>query len=292
MSADGVAQVGNEGWLFLVGGTNEILSQYRGEFVFEDDWADRWESALNLRRREADELGAQLVVLLVPDKLPVMAHQFPDGIDDGRASAAGRLTAMDPAVVFPLEALRRLPDGAFLRTDTHLSLEGNMELARAVGEALGMDLVGDFRPDGVSHLTAGDLGSKFDPQVVEQITIRGDWGDAEVIEDNSAAFRAAGTHVGIRLHLRNTTARDPRAVVLFGDSYGFSAPHYQGLAWFLGQVFAEVHFVWTPFGWDPDYVRKVGAEVVICQGAERFAARPPELRIDVDRISDQVGGTA
>lgn len=73
-------------------------------------------------------------------------------------------------------------------------------------------------------------------------------------------------------------------MVLFGDSYAFSAPHYQGLAWFLAQAFAEVHFVWIPFGWDPEYVRRVGAEVVVCEGAERFAARPPELRVDVDAL--------
>ena len=36
--------------------------------------------------------------------------------------------------------------------------------------------------------------------------------------------------------------------------------------------------MWVPFGWDPDYVAEVRAEVVVCESAERFVTRPPDVR--------------
>ena len=71
--------------------------------------------------------------------------------------------------------------------------------------------------------------------------------------------------------------------VIFGDSFGFAAAYYQGLSWFLAQAFREVHFVWVPFGWDADYVRRVGAEAVLVQGAERFVARVPRFEVDTSQ---------
>ena len=88
----------------------------------------------------------------------------------------------------------------------------------------------------------------------------------------------------------NDRAPDDRVAVIFGDSFGFSAEHYQGLSWFLAQVFRETHFAWVPFGWDPDYVRQVGAEAVVVQGAERFVARVPSATVDVTRLAEAALG--
>ena len=48
-----------------------------------------------------------------------------------------------------------------------------------------------------------------------------------------------------------------------------------------------MHFVWVPFGWDPDYVRRVGAEAVLVQGAERFVARVPHIDVDVSSLAEE-----
>jgi alginate O-acetyltransferase complex protein AlgJ len=86
---------------------------------------------------------------------------------------------------------------------------------------------------------------------------------------------------------RNDDASDQRKVVVFGDSYGFGDDAYQGLSWFLAQVFCEVHFVWVPCGWDPDYVDSVGAELVVCQTAERFIGRVPQVSVDVRSLAQE-----
>jgi len=126
-----------------------------------------------------------------------------------------------------------------------------------------------------------DLGSRFEPPVLEVVTTFNSFGSAVVIADNRAEVEAAGRHVGTRRVLRNAAAPDPRTAVVFGDSYAFPALHDQGTSWFLAQYFREVHFVWSPFGWDKDYVAESGAEVVVCETAERFVPRPPAVRLAV-----------
>jgi alginate O-acetyltransferase complex protein AlgJ len=291
-SADGVAVTGRRGWVFLGGGTNTILDQYRGAFALPEDFDARWTQALEVRRRGAEALGAAFVALVVPDKLAVLAADFPDPLPRMAEAPAAMLAARPELdLLYPVVELAAVPEGAYLRTDTHLTYAGNAALARSVGAALGVTIEHELASERINrYVTSGDLGSRYSPPIVEVIAAPNDYGDAEVIASNRDEIAAVGAHVGTRLVLRNERATDHRTVVVFGDSYGFSASHYQGLSWFLAQAFREVHFLWVPFGWDPDYAAEVGADVVICQGAERFAIRPPEIQVDVRALEAQALG--
>ncbi len=55
----------------------------------------------------------------------------------------------------------------------------------------------------------------------------------------------------------------------------------------MAQCLREVHFVWVPMGWDPDYVEATGAELVVCQTAERFLSRHPREQVNVLRLADE-----
>ncbi len=291
-SADGVAVTGRHGWVFLGGGTNTILDQYRGAFALPEDFDDRWARALQARRQGAEALGAAFVAVVVPDKLAVLATDFPDPLPR-MAEAPAAMLAASPELdlLYPVAELAAVPGGAYLRTDTHLTYAGNAALAQAVGAALGVAIDHELGPERIKrYVTSGDLGSRYSPPIVEVVAAPNDHGDAEVIASNRDEIDAVGAHVGTRLVLRNESAADHRTVVVFGDSYAFSASHYQGLSWFLAQAFREVHFLWVPFGWDPEYAAEVGAGVVICQGAERFAIRPPEIQVDVRALEAQALG--
>jgi alginate O-acetyltransferase complex protein AlgJ len=291
-SADGVAVTGRHGWVFLGGGTNTILDQYRGAFVLPEDFDARWAQALEARRRGAEALGAVFAALIVPDKLGVMAADFPDALPHiAQAPAAVLAARPELGLLYPVAELAAVGTGAYLRTDTHLTYAGNAALARAVGAALGVTIEHELAPERINrYVTSGDLGSRFSPPIVEVVAAPNDYGDAALIATNRDEIAAVGAHVGTRQVLRNERAPDERTVVLFGDSYGLAAPHYQGLAWFLAQAFREVHFLWVPFGWDPAYAAAAGAEVIVCQGAERFAIRPPEVQVDVSALEAQALG--
>ena len=48
-SADEIAIVGREGWLFLCGGTNATLAQYVGEAQMEPGWLKEWRQVIQQR---------------------------------------------------------------------------------------------------------------------------------------------------------------------------------------------------------------------------------------------------
>ncbi len=291
-SADGVAVTGRHGWVFLGGGTNTILDQYRGAFALPEDFDERWAQAMEARRRGAEQLGAAFAAVIVPDKLGVIAAEFPDPLPRMAQAPAAVLAARpELGLLYPVAELAAVPGGAYLRTDTHLTHAGNAALARAVGTALGVTIEHTPAPERIKrYVTSGDLGSRYAPPIVEVVAAPNDYGDATVSESNREEIAAVGAHVGTRQVLRNERAADHRTAVIFGDSYALAATHYQGLAWFLAQTFREVHFLWVPFGWDPDYAAAAGADVVICQGAERFAIRPPERQVDVRALAAEALG--
>jgi alginate O-acetyltransferase complex protein AlgJ len=291
-SDDGIAIVGRDGWLFLCGGTNANLGQYVGAVRMEPGWLEEWTAVLQRRKSELAELGLPAATLVVPDKLAVYEDYYPEPLErQGPRPIERLLEEGELPIVYPLAELRAAAasgEEIYLRTDTHLTFRGNELLFHSVLAGLGVERAPDFSTLPLrSYPITGDLGVKFDPPVVSIVSEPNSLLGAEIVEDNRAEIEAVDGHIGTRRVFRNESAPDPRLVVIFGDSFGFSAPYYQGLSWFLAQVFREVHFVWVPFGWDAGYVRRVGAGAVLVQGAERFVARVPAASVDASRLAEE-----
>jgi hypothetical protein len=290
-SADEVAIVGREGRLFLCGGTNLNLGQYLGEVKMDRDWLTGWQQTLRRREQEAEELGLATALLVIPDKLAVYEEHYPEELRRVGPRPVERLIDEgELPIVYPLEQLRAAAreQEVYIRTDTHLSFRGNEVLANAAMDALGVEA----RPDlgGLpmnSYPVDGDLGSRFQPPIVSIVDEPGSLHQAAIVEDNRAEIAAVDGHIGTRRVFRNESPPDSRVAVVFGDSFGFGAINYQGVSWFMAQTFREVHFIWIPFGWDGDYIRKVGAEVVLVQGAERFVSRVPRPDVDVSGLAEE-----
>jgi alginate O-acetyltransferase complex protein AlgJ len=290
LSSDGVVIVGTSGHLFIHGGSNHNLAAQRGEVDMAPDWLEEWRGIVTGRLDHAQRAGQRLVCLVVPEKLAVYADHFPENLTPNHPRPVLRL--LDEGLlplVYPLEALRdaRTDGDTYLLTDSHLTLRGNLILAEATIKELGVPpaLLHDTEDASRPHLGAGDLGRHFNPPIVEVMTSMTGASRATVVSDNWAEVSRVGGHIGTIRVFRREDARDGRTVVVFGDSYGFGDDAYQGLSWFLAQVFREVHFVWAPFGWDPDYLDSVGAELVVCQTAERFVGRIPRLRVDARSLA-------
>jgi alginate O-acetyltransferase complex protein AlgJ len=291
-SDDDIAIVGHEGWLFLCGGTNANLGQYVGAVKMEDGWLEEWQRVLDRRAEEARALGVASAFMVVPDKLAVYEEHYPEDLTKHGPRPIERLLA-EPgrSIIYPLAALRAaaaVGEEVYMRTDTHLTFRGNEVLFTSLLAALEIESPPDLSSlPQRSYPIAGDLGAKFDPQVVSIVSEPGSLRHARIGEDNRAEIEAVNGHIGTRRVFHNDQAPDQRVAVIFGDSFGFSSAYYQGVSWFLAQVFREVHFVWVPFGWDADYVRAVGAEAVLVQGAERFVARVPHFDVDVSQLAEE-----
>lgn len=291
-SDDDIAIVGREGWLFLCGGTNANLDQFVGAVETKGSWLGEWQEVLRRRAEESRSLGVASTTLVVPDKLAVYEEHYPEPLEKLGPRPVERLLAADDlGIAYPLEELRTAAGSGvetYIPTDTHLTFRGNELLFSAVLAALEVESPPDLSELQMrSYPVPGDLGGKFDPEIVSIVSEPGSLHRARIVEDNREEIAAVDGHIGTRRVFVNERAPDPRVAVVFGDSFGFGAAHYQGVSWFMAQAFREVHFIWIPFGWDPDYVQRVGAEAVLVQGAERFVARVPRLSVDASRLSEE-----
>ena len=157
------------------------------------------------------------------------------------------------------------------------------EIMRALGAVPPADL--GVRPfhdhDGVR-----DLGAKVDPPLRETMRVYEVQRDAvrvyanPLVEAYEAHGKAADLHVGAHVVFRNgSPAADPRTLMLFGDSCShFHAIFLTGL---LAESFRELHFVWSA-NLDWAYVERVRPHLLLVEVAERFLARLPTDRFDVE----------
>jgi len=294
ISADGVAIVGRRGHLFLYGGSNNNLAMYRGEIGMAPDWSAQWRELVDERLTDARAADRSMCCLVVPDKLAVYADLFPQDLETGGPRPVIRLIEhVALPLLYPRDLLRdaRAEGDTYMMTDSHLTVNGNRLLAQATVEALGArsDLLDEIPVAQLQQFASGDLGQHFAPPIMEVRQHLAAASASTIVFDNWPAVSRAGGHIGTLRIFRRDDAPDPRTVVVFGDSYGFGDETYPGLSWFLAQVFREVHFVWVPFGWDPDYLDRVGAELVVCQTAERFIARVPRRCVDVQSFTQEIG---
>lgn len=284
-------QEGRDGWLFLVGGTNRVRTQYRADLAGR--WRlRRWRAVIAARALRAEALGIRLVQLVVPEKLTVYADLFPELGIDWRLSPARRLgLALGPrrnlAHVDLVGALRaaREREEVYFRTDTHWTPAGCAvayeALCRAAGIAPRADLLA--RPF-VEEELVRDLGEKLDPPRTERVRSHTFQREARRVHTGPllAAYEAAGRavelHVGAHAVFRNATAPSALRVVLFGDSCAHFAPFM--LTGMLAETVAELHFVWSQ-SVDWPYVARVRPDLLVCEMAERFMMRVPNDRFDL-----------
>ncbi|MFL5844200.1 MAG: glycosyltransferase [Solirubrobacteraceae bacterium] len=293
LSPDDAVEVGRDGFLLLNDGTNAPLEQFLGRYELADDWAQRWTEALELRSRQAAELGVALAWLMVPDKTVVHADLRVGAPAPGRRPVHRLIDEVGVPLIYPVDRLRALGDAAFLRTDTHLTSRGTRVLAATVTEAFGAPAPPAHDDHPFEHqMIIGDIGSAFRPPMVELVCVHGDL-PGRTLVDTQWEIVASGSHFGTRLVVRNDAAPDPRTCVIFGDSFSFTGQlpggrTHQGMAWWLARVFRELHFAWVPFGWDSAYLKAVGPALVLSEGAERFAVRSPQPDTDTALFARQV----
>src|SRR4051794_2888912 len=105
VSSDDVAEVGRDGFLFLRSGTNAVRDQFTGNYQLPDDWAAAWTEVVHTRAREADELGARLLWLVVPDKLAVSGHLLPTPLPSARRPIDRLREDLGLPLVYPVNDL-------------------------------------------------------------------------------------------------------------------------------------------------------------------------------------------
>ena len=170
---------GQDGWLFLLTGSNFVASLYERE---GDNLPDRallrWRDITAARARRCAALGIRCLFVVVPDKLTIYDHKTATPLVDPALAPAVRLREQIEAagqsadyldLVSPMRAARD-EQALYWRTDSHWSPEGCFLAYRAICKKL--DLVADetllTRPFIDEHRVM-DLGGWVEPHKAETI---------------------------------------------------------------------------------------------------------------------------
>ena len=212
---------GHEGWLFWVGQSEEIQALYQNTLAAR--WRIyRWQRLIERRRCRAAELGSTFRQVIMPDKLSLCLAKASARLVDPTLSPARRIrreifkglaaTAFVD-VVSTFEAAGEDVVKLFLKTNSHTSYRGYLETYKAICASCATKPANSVLTGKIQSSQAVlDLGSKFDPPVLEEVfehyvfprqAIRLEANDLTRVRE-SQPLSTKGLQVGSRIVLRNS----------------------------------------------------------------------------------------
>ena len=295
--ADQMVHVGKEGWLYLVGGSNNVLDNYVKPDTFSPYHIGAWIELLKTRQEQAQALGARYVHVIAPEKLSVYPEFFNGELPYLQQTPALRLPGdcraegIEAVLVDALPALRRYKSAfkLYWQTDTHWTPYGCFCAYEAVCKRLGIGADRAMLDEVVrgSEILL-DLGSKLAPPRREAFAMLRPLKRARRVAVNPiVAYKErhgltndAGLHRGSNVvYVNDDPSAHPARVVLFGDSFAEYRPHL--LMGMLAETVKELHFIWS-LGIDWEYVRCFEPDIIITEATERFMQVVPADDFDLE----------
>jgi hypothetical protein len=286
ISDDGVVIVGADGRMMIDAGSNDFAPQFRGAYRIGDDWLKQWERVIDRGRERAAAGGLPLAQLVIPEKLAAETATYPEPLAIEGPRPIEVLLAARPEVLYPVERFRGTKQPAFLATESHVSPVGGQILFESVMAELGcapLTTAIEFR----DYLYLGDLGSRFDPAVLEAGIGPDSATTIEIVDQNVGEMIAVGGHLGTYRISRNSAAPHKARVLVFGDSYAMLPPGGVpgGFGDLLSRAFEIVHYCWAPFCWDEKLVDDTKPDVIVQEICERMIQAVPVLDVDLVELA-------
>ena len=255
--------VGEDGYLFLVGGNHDVLDHIEGKKSPPSSSFLNYHRNLVQREKWASSRNAGYVHIIFPDKQTVLADKFPRDIRVRLGqSYVEKFDDVRHLVCYPVSELLEYRQGCFLKLDTHLSDLGVSVVAVRVAERLTGKPLQSVLARLVAHLTSkkqvnGDLGSKLSADLTTEEVYLSPWWQPNVFSNGLSGNN------GLVDVWHSPGARFPQRLLVFGDSFGRS------MSKVLSALFTDVVFARTPF-FHVDLVDQMRPDYVITDNAERY----------------------
>ncbi len=257
--------IGKNDFLFLVGGNQRVLAFVSGQVSFSYTARKIFYDNVRARGGYCRDHKISYCHVVFPDKHSVMPEKFPFEIK----VPIGRLTYefCKGEFIYPVAELAALGESAYLKTDTHMTVHGQMEMVRQC--ILGLKLGAEFFEDKRSAITAlwyeqdnfcGDLGQKLDQKPTER-RLRSRKPDGVAFFCNNPVGNVGAIHVAINRKAKHK-------LLIFGDSFSIDCLYAFGL------LFREVIIVRSPY-FHRDIVKLFGPTHLITSNAERYLINMP-----------------
>ncbi|WP_131118344.1 hypothetical protein [Lichenihabitans psoromatis] len=288
--------LGQDGLIYLTGGTNGTLKLYSDRLFQADVDRDGWIALVAARSAFFAEQNIPWRFVLSTEKLSIygddeLARQLAEPVTS--PGQAFKSVIQDDAVLYPRDLLRaEIAQNVYVKTDSHWSPVGAFlvfqEMMRSVGLSLDWGRY-TAMPDG--RLTYhGDLWSADYGDVGPDVFLRRKIDPAirtvyknPIVGLSEARGGRVGLHVGSHLIWRNPTAEVKKNVILFGSSFSESRLECTLLSYLFALYFEEVHFIWST-SLDKSYITRTRPDYVFVEMPERFVRQVPADDLSIERF--------
>ncbi|GJD74576.1 hypothetical protein [Methylobacterium goesingense] len=280
ISYDEAAILGRSGYIFLIGGSNDVIGQYYPIDQSYVDLSEKWISLIKERIKNSISRNIKYFQIIIPEKITIIPEYFPYSI-----STPTRLLDKLEFEISKFEQDKFYISGRKLmcsqfrrehlckRTDSHLSPEGTYLLFRNMLKTI-YDLTIEDVLFTKKNRSIGDLSFRMSGYFVTEEYSEVSTKDLPMFANDSLKILddqpENNGHMGKRQIWNNPNAPIKSRVVVFGNSFFSLVENGQStLSWWFSKWVTEFHFVWTnEVDWQ--YVDEISADTVIWQGIERF----------------------
>jgi hypothetical protein len=282
LSATKAITVGYEGHLFLAGGSNSLLEQYRidpGNLAVLEN-SVKWIDLISVRQKNLFRSNIRFLQMILPEKSSILPEYYPVSIDIPTPLFNSVMESIRSDYSLSsafLDTFRLLSDDidrchTYRRLDSHLTPYGSYIVFLGILNKIGVKFDSQISFSRQSPIR-GDMGEHFSGLKTWEIL---DTLPLDIFSTQSAGLIQTENHVpeggghnGSRCVWINSTAPVPLRVVVFGNSFFEKGSGEGCLSWWMARWFREYHFLWQP-EIDYDYVERIKPDIVIAQTIERF----------------------
>jgi hypothetical protein len=273
--------IGKNGFLFLMGGSNNLIDQYKGELDHEK--SNFWIELVVSRGKYCSERGISFCQMIIPEKQSIVPEYFPIDLKVPTPLFAEiSINLSDSALYIDCQkALRDLfifgGNEPFRKVDSHLSYFG--------AECLVHEILRHFKIDGaifpqrlLQEISSGDLSDKlFNGGIAEHLLMPdlADWEFASLEPSLKMSRIPEDGLGGTALEWESPRPLSQGKLLVFGNSIFERGGAPLGLSWWVSRIFARTRFVWSDSLID-DEVREFQPDFIICQTVERFLPTLPD----------------
>lgn len=278
----------SDGWVFLLGGSNEVSKYWLDGARLPRKTLDNWSRLLKNRIEVFERKGIQYLLAFAPEKLTIYSDKTPYKFPDSNIPFYQLYNNLDEGVrgyivdLIPYLRTQSKTFKTYHKTDSHWNFYGAFSAYQVIQSRLGFPTYTDAlnRPQNICW-SVMDLGGKFDPPLKEQVFYYNSSKNFERVFANELVnFKEKekrendpGLHVGSYVVFKNKSAIVDKKLLIFGDSFSEYRDHL--LTGLMAETYREVHFVWSS-QIDFELVEKIKPDIVISEMAERFIPLCPK----------------
>ncbi len=279
--------VGEDGWLFLARGSNDVLRMYTEDNGSHAKISNDWLNVVKSRAEKVKRFGAQYIHVMVPEKMTVLGAKLGWPLDFKRSRGAtfNKMATADiqPSIIDLVGYFCGLPNPETLyhKTDSHWNSYGAFAACQLIFANLGLRVRNELLSrQKVSGDIVLDLGGKLPNSPSEYAIFINFRGDSEVVSDEGLVrykkdnnlLNESSLHVGSFIRFSCPGSVNPQRVMIFGDSFSEFRDHL--LTGIFSESFRETYFVWST-SIDYEACERFQPDFVFCVMTERFMERVP-----------------